>query len=278
MCPLTRLNGIPIASGVLGASFFITKKPGGVQRQNLFMHLLNFLDAHSGSIQTITAIVLVIVTTIYTILTRTIAKAARDALRPYVYLDFTFPGGSGTRMTVVVGNSGSKAAANVKVRLLKASNDVLIASFNREFFLSLPLATGIGHLSPGTARKYSLVLPISSWLVDAPTPVLDFEITYRDGRHKITDTQQINFGGYKASSPENEDQLQKIASELHAIATRESENTSISTYLTKICPYCGTRIGQSATKCPNCLEWLSRKRSSWRSILERIRKSHASTK
>src|SRR5580692_882211 len=74
---------------------------------------LHFLDVHSGSMQAIAAIILVIVTVIYTILTRMMAKAARDALRPYVYLDFTFPGGSGVEMLLTVGNSGSKAAADV---------------------------------------------------------------------------------------------------------------------------------------------------------------------
>ena len=200
------------------------------------------------------------------------AKAARDALRPYVYLDFIFPGGSGTRMTVVVGNSGSKAATSVKVRLLKASKDELIAEFNRELFRSLPLATGIGHLSPGTTRKYALVFPASQWLTDASAPVLDFEITYRDGRHKITDTQQVNFAGYRASSPEDEDQLQKIASELRRIATRESTIDPATPRLTKICVCCGTRIDQSAMKCPNCLEWLPKKHQIWRRMLRRIRK------
>jgi hypothetical protein len=266
MGPSNRLHGMLIIAVMSGTSFSVTKNTD-MERQGFFMHLLNFFDAHSGSIQAITAVILVIVTSIYTILTRTMAKAARDALRPYVYLDFIFPGGSGTRMTVVVGNSGSRAAASVKVRLLKASQDELVTAFNRELFRSLPLATGIGHLSPGTTRKYAVVFPVSQWLADAQASVLDFEITYRDGHHKMTDTQQINFAGYRASSSEDEDQLQKIASELHMIATRGPTNSPVSPSLTKICAYCATRIDQSATKCPNCLEWLPRKRHSWRKML-----------
>lgn len=271
MRPLTRLNGMLVTSGPIGASFSAARKPGAVKRQNSIMHVLSFLDAHSGSIQAITAVVLVIVTIIYTILTRSMAKAARDALRPYVYLDFLFPGGSGARMTVVVGNSGSKAAANVKVTLLKASKDGL-----RELFQPLPLATGIGHLSPGTRRAYPITVPVSPfilWPTNAPAPVLDFEVSYRDGRHKIKDTQQIDLGGYRSSSPETEDQQERIASELHNISTYMSRLRS-APFSAKACPYCATRIERSATKCPNCLEWLTKKHQSWRSTVLRIRKSH----
>ena len=272
MLTLITFNDRRISSGVIGVSLSVTKNSGGSEHQNFYMHSLNFLDAHSGSIQAITAVVLVIVTTIYTILTRTMAKAARDALRPYVYLDFLFPGGSGTHITVVVGNSGSKAAASVRVRLLNEKKEGLSAALSHELSWSLPLATGIGHLSPGSTRKYNVLFPAGAWLADTPASlVLDFEITYHDGRHKITDTQQINFGGYKASSPEGEDQLQKIATELHSIATRESPWSSASPYLTKICPYCATRIDQSATKCHNCLEWLPKKRHSWRNMLRTAR-------
>ncbi len=266
----TRLGNLLITSAVLASPSPTPKKPIAIKHQNFVMHLLSFLDAHSGSIQAITAVILVVVTVIYTILTRSMAKAARDALRPYVYLDFLFPGGSGTMMTVVVGNSGSKAAANVRVRLVNASK------YERELtelFQSLPLASGVGQLSPGTTRKYPLVIPVRLWQPPGPAPVLDFEITYHDGGHKISDTQQIDVEGYRASSVESEDQLDKIASELHTIASHTSMENRISRY-TGQCPYCRKGIAASATRCPNCLEWLPGNRESWRSRVRRIRREH----
>ena len=146
------------------------------------MQLLHFLDAHSGSIQAIASVVLVIVTIVYTILTRSMAKATRDALRPYVYLDFSFQAG-GTLMAVVVGNSGSRAAAQVKVKLIKATDDELA-----KLFQPLPMATGIGYLSPGATRRYSLEISHTLWSKDT-LPVLDFEVAYHDGSRKIIDVQ-----------------------------------------------------------------------------------------
>jgi hypothetical protein len=121
------------------------KKP--VDNGASFTRVIHFFDVHSGSMQAIAAIILVIVTIIYTILTRMMAKAARDALRPYVYLDFTFPGGSGVEMLLTVGNSGSKAAADVRVKLIKSTREDLA-----KVFAPLPLAT-IGHLFPRGHQK-----------------------------------------------------------------------------------------------------------------------------
>ena len=106
-------NAIRVASALKPSTKKLANNGASLTR------VLHFLDVHSGSMQAIAAIILVIVTIIYTVLTRTMARAARDALRPYVYLDFTFPGGSGVEMLLTVGNSGSKAAADVRVRLLK---------------------------------------------------------------------------------------------------------------------------------------------------------------
>lgn len=130
------------------------------------------------------------------------AKAARDALRPYVYLDFTFRGG-GTLMFLTVGNSGSKGAADVKIKLVKSTSDELT-----RVFAPLPIANEIGHISPGSTRRYSLAVPINHlWPENAPSPVLEFDVSYRDGRHKIAEMQQVDFGGYRLSSPERDDPL-----------------------------------------------------------------------
>ncbi len=213
--------------------------------------VLHFFDVHSGSMQAIAAIVLVIVTIIYTILTRRMAKAARDALRPYVYLDFTFPGGSGTEMLLTVGNSGSKVAADVRVKLTRSSREDLV-----QLFAPLPLAS-IGHLSPAGTRKYSLIVSSTLWPQNQASPVLDFEINYHDGRHKITEMQRIDFAGYLLSAPPREGSLGEIASTLENISRNMPSKKTSFPFTAKICPYCASQINSSAKKCPNCLEWIS---------------------
>src|SRR5215470_4131739 len=99
---------------------------------------MNFLDVHAGSLQVVASVVLVVVTAVYTILTRSMAKAASEALRPYVYLDLSF--NSPVQMIIVVGNSGTRVAGNVKAVLTKSNSDN-IAQLIRE----LPITTGIGH-------------------------------------------------------------------------------------------------------------------------------------
>lgn len=172
-------------------------------------------------------------------------------------------------MTVIVGNSGSKAAANVRVRLIQGSK---YRSELEGLFQSLPLASGVGHLPPGDTRQYPLIVPVNLWQEPRPAPSLNFEVTYHDGRHKITDTQQIDLEGYRSSSVEGEDQLHNIASELHAIA-RYMEPRTLESIVRTLCPYCKSQINSSATKCPHCLEWISRKRQSWRNQVRRIRQS-----
>jgi hypothetical protein len=186
------------------------------------------------------------------------AKAARDALRPYVYLDFTFPSGSGVEMLLTVGNSGSKGAADVGVKLIKATREDLV-----ELFAPLPLAA-IGHLSPGSTRKYSLIVASTLWPKEQPSPVLDFEIVYHDGRHKVTETQRIDFAGYLLSVPVNETSLSGIAAALERISRNMPSKKVTSPSSSKICPYCASQINSLAKKCPNCLEWVSGRGRLWK--------------
>src|ERR1700730_10374076 len=111
---------------------------------------MHFLDVHAGSLQVIASVVLVAVTAVYTILTRSMAKAARDSHRPYVYLDLSF--NSPVQMIIVVGNSGSKVAGSVKAVLINSNSDNIA-----QHIRLLPITTGIGHLSPGSTRRYEVV-------------------------------------------------------------------------------------------------------------------------
>ena len=84
---------------------------------------MKYLDAHSGSLQVLSSVVLVMVTIVYTVLTMSMARAAREALRPYVYLDLSFL--SPARMVIVVGNSGTKVAGKVTVTLTGSNREKL---------------------------------------------------------------------------------------------------------------------------------------------------------
>lgn len=212
---------------------------------------MHYLDAHAGSLQVIASGILVAVTAVYTILTRSMAKAASEALRPYVYLDLSFS--SPVQMIIVIGNSGTKVAGYVKAVLTKSNNDKVAQQVR-----DLPITTGIGHLSPGSTRRYEIIVRGGDLLpADAPATTLDFEITYHDGRHELTDRQIIDLGGYRAALVFNDNELSKIADRLRDIERKLPEKVITYPGARKACPYCGTQIPSSAKKCPSCLEWLS---------------------
>lgn len=213
---------------------------------------MHYLDVHSGSLQVIASIVLVAVTGIYTVVTRTMARAARDALRPYVYLDVLFH--SPSRMIVIVGNSGTKVAGNVQVKLVSANSDTL-----RRQIEELPLITGVGHLAPGGTRRYSVVVKQSDIFPDdSPAVSLEFEFAYHDGRHVIKDEQRIDLAGYLRSLfPSYADNASGIVQELSGIAAKLPDKRVTDLTPRKACPYCGTFLARSAKKCHGCLEWLT---------------------
>jgi hypothetical protein len=212
---------------------------------------MHYLDVHSGSLQVISSGVLVLITGVYTILTRTMAKAAREVLRPYVYLDIFFT--SPVEMTVLVGNSGTKVAGNVKISLVASNSENL-----EKLFSTLPLASGVGHLAPGSTRKYSLVASTEDLFPnDGPSPTMKFEFIYHDGSRSIHDGQEIDLGGYQQSLfPWAGDPGHEIARELKHIADNMPSRRMPNLMYTKACPYCGTKLVESAKKCHGCLEWL----------------------
>ena len=222
-------------------------RPGPSVRYGPAMH---YLDVHSGSLQVLSSGVLVVVTAVYTILTRTMAKAAREALRPYVYLDVSFA--SPAEMTVLIGNSGTKAAANVKATISTANNEELKKALEEE----LPLGKGLGHLVPGSTRRYRVAVTTKDLFPeDGPPAMVEFEFTYHDGSRKITDRQQIDLAGYWGSKF-SLDPAHGIVQGLHSIANRIPQVRTSTIGFGKSCPYCGTKLVESAKKCHGCLEWL----------------------
>jgi hypothetical protein len=211
---------------------------------------MHYLDVHSGALQAISSAILVAITAVYTILTRTMAKAASQALRPYVYLDVSFT--SPVLMTILIGNSGSRVAGNVRVTVLKANNEKL-----KEWFNDLPLEKGIGHLAPGSTRRYSLTAPTEDLFPkERPAAKVEFEFVYHDGSQPIIDRQEIDLAGYQQSLL-SLDPAYGIVRALDDIERKMPEPRHIlSLAPTKRCPYCGTSLLESARKCHGCLEWL----------------------
>jgi hypothetical protein len=211
---------------------------------------MHYLDAHAGSLQVISSVVLAVITIIYTILTRTMAKAATEGLRPYVYLDVFFT--SPAEMILLVGNSGTRVAGSISVKLAETSSVKL-----GELIEELPLASGIGHLAPGGTRRYRLIVGSADMYPHGgPSPALRFELLYHDGPRSILDTQQIDLAGFEQSLfPWTADATHEIVNELKEIA-RKLHEPRRSIGFSKLCQYCGTRLPESATKCHGCLEWL----------------------
>jgi hypothetical protein len=200
--------------------------------------------------QALASIVLVLITAVYTVLTRAMAKAAREVTRPYVYLDLAIA--NTFQMIVAIRNSGSRKASTVSIVLRQASNAALAASFR-----DLRLDAGIGDLPPGGERRYGVLFKLDEVLPrDQPATVLHFEIHYRSGSRRMSETQRIDFAGYQKSLFDRDgDQLAKIGTTLDRIAEKMPERV-IRMGFGSYCPYCGTGLPKSATKCHGCLEWL----------------------
>jgi hypothetical protein len=212
---------------------------------------MHYLDVHSGSLQVAASAILVLVTTVYTFLTRSMAKAARESLRPYVYLDLSFR--SIAEMVIVIGNSGSKVVGNVAVAMANANSEKISELINK-------LPTRIGHLSPGSTRRSSLIVGPGDLIPqNAPAATFEFQITYHDGAREISDRQRFDLDGYREALVFGYDQpLVQIAAQLRDIANKmPREQRSTFAPFGKACPYCGTLIAQSAKKCHRCHEWLS---------------------
>jgi hypothetical protein len=211
--------------------------------------MLHFLDLHSGSVQAIASIVLVVVTGIYTFLTWFMARAAIDTLRPYVYVDALIT--SMAQMTVIVGNSGGRVAGDVRVKLTDASNDAIGQAVGE------PLANAIGQLAPGVRRRYSIIFKVADLLPkDGPATTLDFAISYRDGARKIGHNQRIDFAGYQQSLFDTDDSPLAVIHDVLVQIEQKMPQPELRGPFGTPCPYCGTSLPRSATKCHACLEWL----------------------
>jgi hypothetical protein len=193
------------------------------------------------------------------------AKASQEALQPYVYLDLAF--NSVSELIVIIGNSGNKVAGHVTA-VLEASNNEKVAKLIRE----LPITSGIGHLAPGGKLRYSVIINSRELLPsDGPAANFTFKIGYHDGRRTVSDHQVIDLDAYRSALVFERDSSSDVVNALHEIS-RKMPSVSISTIsVNKLCPYCGTRLIESATKCHGCQEWLNGSSNSAR--IDRIKRN-----
>jgi hypothetical protein len=222
---------------------------------NEITRALNYLDAHSGSLQVLTSIVLIVVTAAYTVLTKSMARASQEALQPYVYLDLAFD--SPAEMIVIVGNSGNKVAGHVTATL-EASNNEKVAKLVRD----LPITSGIGHLAPGGKLRYSVLINGSELLPSAgPAASFTFKIKYHDGKRTVSDKQVIDLEAYRSALVFERPETSEVVHALREISRKMPSKSILILDPTKPCPYCGTKLIESATKCHGCQEWLRRPRN-----------------
>lgn len=230
------------------------------------MRTVHYLDVHSGSLQVLTSVVLIVVTAVYTVLTRSMAKASQEALRPYVYLDLAF--NSPAEMIVIIGNSGNKVAGRITA-VLEASNNEKVAKLIHD----LPITSGIGHLAPGGKLRYSVRVNSRELLpADGPAANFTFKITYHDGKRRSSDKQVIDLDAYREALVFERDSSFGVVDQLREIARKmPRESNGMFGSVIKLCPYCGTKLIESAKKCHGCQEWLSRPSSGAR--IDRTRRN-----
>jgi hypothetical protein len=191
---------------------------------------LNYLDAHSGSLQVLTSAVLLAVTAVYTVLTRSMAKASQEALQPYVYLDLAFD--SASEMIVIIGNSGNKVAGHVTAAL-EASNNAKVADLIQD----LPISSGIGHLAPGGKLRYSIIVDSRELLpLDAPAASFTFKIEYNDGKRTVSDEQAIDLDAYRSAKVFERDGTSDVVHALREISRKMPSKTISIFDAIKPCP------------------------------------------
>jgi hypothetical protein len=160
--------------------------------------ILHFLDAHASAVQGFVAIVqgfmaivLVGVTAYYAGLTKSIARSAVDAQRPYVFFDLV--GNGYGMMEFIVGNDGSRAAQDVRFALKTEGSDRLDGRL-RDLAV---FDSGLPYLAPGRRYRFNLETSVADASIferqDGQAVTLAINMAYRGGKQKITDEMFFDF-------------------------------------------------------------------------------------
>ncbi|MDD2857216.1 MAG: hypothetical protein PHU75_00925 [Candidatus Nanopelagicales bacterium] len=220
---------------------------------------MDYLDAHAGSLQLISSLVLVFITGWYALLTRNMARSALESRRPYAFIDFRAEGTG--RAELVIGNDGERAAQGITITATVVGSAELAA----EVQAVTGIANGVSYLAPGRRYRYQVLLPREE-VFDRPDGdhvALTFDLAYSGEGRRYSESFTINMTSLRGVLFASfTDPGEAIASSIKELAnierSRVSSNRMDGLFRSrkKACPACASQIPLVAKKCPECLEWI----------------------
>ena len=206
-------------------------------------------------------IFLVVLTSIYVLLTRRMLLEMKSARGPSVYFDLELPG---TEMRMAIRNTGQSAARNVHFTV---DDKIPWRQFpNMKVGINAleVIRNGISYLPAGQTLKYIAGFP--QWdKVQEGNAVVKVGISFEDEfgktfrREYLIDVNQYRSVLFESFRDPNRDVAQAI---LDAENRRQSHESSkqfpsrVAYRPTKKCPFCGESIPSTAKKCSHCLEFI----------------------
>lgn len=255
-----------------GRSSLCGERRGGLLRSGtLLPHtdvvagVIEWLNKNAGAIQALGTVVLVGVTYYYAHLTRKISKATRESQRAHIALDVVVR--KAAQFVLVVLNSGTRAAHDVRFSVESASSDVL-----QEALEALaPFRRGLPYVAPGRRYDYMLhrpgpfvhdVFPRDEDEADPGGWRAVVNVSYRDEDDTFKETVEINlrsmedlaFSSFDTDGTVVAKALGGLEQKLEALNPRSPLNNLMAAP-TRFCVFCRQQISTSAVKCHECGEW-----------------------
>lgn len=203
---------------------------------------------------------LVILTSVYVLLTRKMVLEIRNARGPSVYFDLELPE---QEMRMAICNSGLSAAHNVAFQV----NDKIPWRQSEDWQTGINsvevIRSGISYLPAGRTLKYIAGFP--EWeKVNDENALVKVIVSYDDevGKHYRRE-YHIDVKQYRSVLFESfRDPSREVAQAIRDTdRRRETRETTRGMVLrgsaTKTCPMCGEKILESAKKCSHCLEYIA---------------------
>ena len=125
---------------------------GGAAALLLWSRSASFLNRNGSAIQGLATVFLVFLTAWYAYLTRRVVLATERSRRPYVFIDFSAEGP--LQLSVVVANSGDRAAEDVRFSVIGD----LTEREGKRLSTYTPFRDGIVYLPPGRRYLYDFLV------------------------------------------------------------------------------------------------------------------------
>jgi hypothetical protein len=194
--------------------------PGGRRKQGGNMHWLN---ANAGAVTAMMSVILVIVTTVYVILTRQLVLTNRDIVdrssRPEIAVTLSPDPMHWPIFDLVIQNVGRGPAREIK---LGTSSDLKVLN-QHPIMEAGPFRTGVPLLVPNEAWRFPLVLARGSWADLAATPLV-IQASWSDNEaRRYERTFVLDFGQFEHFHVLGQPPLKTLADAVEKIQ-REIEN------------------------------------------------------